>query len=83
MEVEQWWRSNGGGGREREKRRFRMQRETDGETNNLTPNVERERERERERVRRVFLWGLEIGMALMMVINQILLKIFVIMDVFF
>ena len=68
--MDEQWR----GERERERER---ERETDGETNSFTPNVERERER------CVFLLGLEIGMALTTVINEILLKIFVIMGVFF
>ena len=66
--------------RERERRRFRMQRETDGETNNLTPNVERERERESDVY---FCWVQRQEWALTTVSNEILLKIFVIMRVFF
>ena len=53
MEVEQWWRSNGEGHRERNVGLEYRERETNGEE---------EKRRERERVKRQILLGLEIGL---------------------
>ena len=59
VEVEQWWRSNGGGDREKETQVQNVERETHTHTNGETNGLNTKR---RERVRCFLLLGLEIGL---------------------